>query len=123
DVTQTIEIEHTSLANPLWKWLGIRMTFTPICSFDCQAAVQSAEEIARLGNERGFYQEIEWAREILDWPVEWSALHGIAEIHTPVCKIVVATDPTPTRYTVRVLGHRLPLEGVVELAFPYTRFA
>ncbi len=123
DATQTIELKHTSLANPLWKWLGIRLAFNPICRFDCQAAVHFAEEIARLASELGFHQEIEWAREILDWPVEWSALHGIAEIHTPVCKIIVATDPTPTRYTVRVLGHRLPSEGVAGPAFPYTRYA
>ncbi len=120
NTTQTIEIEHSSIANPLWKWVGIRMAFTPICRFDCPAAVQSAEEIARLGIALDFYEEMEWAREILDWPVEWSALHGVAEVHSPVCKIIFATDATPTRYTVRVLGHRLPSEGSVGLAFPYT---
>ncbi|MFI5457079.1 MAG: hypothetical protein ACHRXM_16660 [Isosphaerales bacterium] len=119
--TRTIEIEHPSLASSLWKWVGIRMLFTTPCRFNCPTAIQSADEIARLGNELGHGQEIEWAREILTWPVEWSALHGIAEIRTPVCKIIAATDATPTKYTIRVHGGRLPSEGVTGLSFPYSK--
>jgi hypothetical protein len=56
---------------------------------------------------------------MLRWPVEWSALHGIAEIKTPVVKISTRTDATPQKYTVRYLGDRYPEIGVQGLTFPY----
>lgn len=115
-----IEIASPSLASPLWKWAGIRLLFTAPCRLDCAAARQSADELARLGDDLGYGQEMAWARDILSWPVEWSALHGIAEIQTPVCKLVVNTDATPKRYTVRVRGDRFPPEGASGLSFPYS---
>jgi hypothetical protein len=116
---RAIEIDRPSLVNPLWKWVGIRLLFTIPCRFDCPAALRSADELARLGDALGHGQEMAWAREILSWPLEWSALHGIAEIRTPVCKLVVTTDATPRRYAVRVHGDRLPDEGASGLSFPY----
>jgi hypothetical protein len=59
--------------------------------------------------------------ELLDWPVEWSALHGIAEIRTPVVKIATRTDPTPERYVVRWMGKSFPADGARGLMFPYSQ--
>ena len=30
--------------------------------------------------------------EILSWPVEWSVLHGIAEIKTPIFRVISRSD-------------------------------
>lgn len=56
---------------------------------------------------------------ILSWPVSWSTLHGIAEIKTPVCKIICNTDATATKYTLRLRGTRYPEEGAQGLGFPF----
>ena len=41
--------------------------------------------------------------EILDWQLEWSALHGIAEIKNSLFKISTRTDATPSRYSIKVV--------------------
>ena len=51
--------------------------------------------------------------------VEWSGLHGIAEIKTPVLKISARTDATAQKYTVRWSGTGYPDEGATGLRFPY----
>jgi hypothetical protein len=50
---------------------------------------------------------------------EWSALHGIAEIKTPVLKASTRTDATPCNYTLRRQRDNYPLEGVRRLSSPY----
>ena len=62
---------------------------------------------------------MDWLLEILSWPIEWSALHGIAEIKTPVLKASTRTDAAPCKYTVRRQGDNYPLEGIRGLNFPY----
>jgi hypothetical protein len=69
--------------------------------------------------ENGFKEEMEWLRQILSWPVEWSALHGIAEIKTPLLKICTKTDATAGKSTVRWVGESYPEEGAQGLCFPY----
>jgi hypothetical protein len=64
---------------------------------------------------------MDWMLEILDWPVQWSALHGIAEIKTPVLKVSARTDATPVDYVVRRPGRARPREGARGLGFPYGR--
>jgi hypothetical protein len=50
---------------------------------------------------------------------EWSALHGIAEIKTPVLKASTRTDATSCKDTVRRRGDNYPLEGIRRLSSPY----
>jgi SAM-dependent methyltransferase len=62
---------------------------------------------------------MDWLLEILSWPVEWSALHGIAEIKTPVLKVCTRTDATPSKYVIRRQGEAYPAEGAQGLTFAY----
>jgi SAM-dependent methyltransferase len=62
---------------------------------------------------------MEWLLDMLSWPVEWSALHGIAEVRTPILKISTATDATAERLEVRRQGEGYPEEGARGLHFPY----
>jgi hypothetical protein len=62
---------------------------------------------------------MDWMLQILDWPVEWSALHGIAEIKTPILKVSTCTDATPCKYTVRYKGRSTPPEAAQGLRFPF----
>ena len=45
-------------------------------------------------------------REILNFPLEWSSLHGIAEIINPIFKISTRSDATKYRYTIRLVPHK-----------------
>jgi 2-polyprenyl-3-methyl-5-hydroxy-6-metoxy-1,4-benzoquinol methylase len=116
-----IEIPQVSNSNILLRWLGVRAVFHLPCRFDCEATQQLADNLADVARNAGFDEELAWLSEMLRWPVEWSALHGIAEIKTPVVKISTRTDATPQKYTVRYLGDRYPEIGVQGLTFPYKR--
>jgi len=57
---------------------------------------------------------------VLSWPVEWSALHGAAEIRYPVVKVVTRTGYSADKRVVQRTGTTYPAEGARGLVFPYT---
>lgn len=109
------------LLNTLLRWIEIRLIPHMPCAFDCPASVANGRAFADLGKESGFGQEMEWAEEMLSWPMEWSALHGIAEVRTPVLKFMAETDPTDRKRLVRIAGAGYPAEGARGITFPYSR--
>jgi hypothetical protein len=119
DGTTTIEIDGPPQANILWRWMGARAVPHLPCRADCEATVAFADGMLAVGRESGFTEEMDWLVEILSWPVEWSALHGIAEIKTPVLKVSTRTDATAAKYTVRRAGSAFPNEGAHGLSAPF----
>jgi len=119
--THVIEVDGPSVANILWRWAGIRAVPHLPCSFTCKKTISFGQTMVKVGRKHGFTQEMDWLLEILSWPVEWSALHGIAEIKTPIVKISTNTDATPNEYKVyyRGLPGAYPKEGARGLDFPY----
>lgn len=115
----TLEVAGPPQANILWRWMGVRAVPHLPCRFDCDATVAAADALIEVGHQSGFGNEMDWLTEVLSWPVEWSALHGIAEIKTPVLKVSTRTDATAGRYTVRRHGTRSPDEALRGLGFPY----
>jgi hypothetical protein len=115
----TIEIPQVSQSSMLLRWLGPRQVFHLPCRFDCEATAELANRMAEVWQQSGLVEELSWLNEMLRWPVEWSALHGIAEIKTPVVKISTRTDATAEKYAVRYLGDTYPHEGARGLHFPY----
>lgn len=114
-----IEIECPNETNILLRWLGIRAIPHLPCSFHCNDTVEMAKKYISLGRKNGYEEEMDWLTEMLSWPVEWSALHGIAEIKTPIIKIISCTDATPIKYVVQRKGLTYPPEGARGLVFPY----
>ena len=106
-------------SNILWRWMGVRAVPHLPCRFDCGATATLGRRFVELGREAGYATEMTWLIEILRWPVEWSALHGIAEIKTPIMKVSTRTDATARRYVVRHPGEAYPAEGARGLGFPY----
>lgn len=105
--------------NILLRWLGIRSVFHLPCSFHCN----DTDEIGNINLtvlKEKFVKEAEWLEEMLQWPIEWSCLHGIAEIKTPVCTISSRTDATGKKYTIKLAGTVYPNEGAKGVNFPYT---
>lgn len=91
------------------------------CSFKCDVTVEFGKKMIQVGRKAGYATEMDWLMEILSWPVEWSALHGIAVIKTPVLKASTRTDATSCEYVVRREGTTYPFEGASGLNFPYSR--
>jgi hypothetical protein len=108
-------------ANILLRWAGVRSVFHLPCSFECAKTIELADEYTKLAIKLGLYKETIWLKEMLSWPIEWSALHGIAEIKTPVFRISSRTDLTGDKYTVRYHGLFVPAEGAKGMQFPFIR--
>lgn len=119
---ETVVLSGPIEANILWRWMNVRSVPHLPCSFDCDATVEFGRTLLQLGKDIGCRDEIGWIEEILSWPVEWSALHGIAEIKTPVLRVSASTDATPCKYRVQRQGKGYPLEGATGNCFPYRRF-
>lgn len=115
----TIEVAGPAESNILWRWMGIRAVPHLPCRFDCADTVRLGKRFVEVGRLAGYDQEMDCLLDILSWPVEWSALHGIAEIKTPVLKVSTRTDATPSKYVVRRQGGAYPGEGAQGLMFPY----
>ncbi len=116
---KVIDVTGAPEANILWRWMGIRAVPHLPCSFDCQSTIVFGKKLIEVGKEAGYVTEMDWLLEILSWSVEWSALHGIAEIKTPILKVSTRTDATPSKYMVRREGVASPFEGAKGLNFPY----
>jgi hypothetical protein len=114
-----LEVEGPWQTNIFWRWLGIcAMPHLP-CSLDCDVSRTIADSLLELGRQAGYVQEMDWMREVLSWPVEWTALHGVVIVSTPILKITARTDPTDERLTIRRHGEAYPTEGAAGLCFPY----
>jgi hypothetical protein len=106
-------------SNILLQSLGIRAVPHAPCSFGCHETAGLAEDLARVAVTAGYEEEYRWLLSILSWPAEWSALHGIAEIRTPVLRLCIPTDATAGEYVVRWNGSSLPEEAAKGIGFPY----
>jgi len=114
-----IDLQCVPACNVMLRWLSPRMVFHLPCRFDCPATVAQASLFADIAHAAGFDEELAWLEDALRWPLEWSALHGIAEIKSPVARFSTRTDATAPRYVVRVSGDRYPEEGAKAGMFPY----
>ncbi len=115
----TLEMDPGPVANMLLRWVGIRAIPHLPCRFDCAPSVALGRRFLQLGSEAGFKAEMEWLEQMLSWPAEWSALHGIAEVKTPVLKVCTRTEATANKLVLRWKGASYPAEGAQGLAFPY----
>lgn len=112
-----LEPLHTNI---LLRWAGVRAVPHLPCSHSCRPTAELGRKMMRVGRAAGFLDETAWIEQMLSWPVEWSALHGIAELRTPVFKVVTRTDRAPAVRTVRRRGRSYPCEGARGNRFPYT---
>jgi hypothetical protein len=119
-VGKSVAVKCIPQCNVLMRWVGVRLVPHLPCSFACQKTIESAEVFAKAFKDLDLSEEYNWCMEMLSWPTEWTALHGIAEIKNPVLKVSARTDATGEEYRVHVNGHAYPSEGALGLRFPFT---
>jgi hypothetical protein len=105
--------------NILLRWAGVRLVRHLPCSFNCEASAKVGKETLALGRKLGYAKEMNWALEMLSWPMEYSSRNGIAIITTPVFKVVTTTDPLGATYVLRRHSDVYPEEGARALHFPF----
>lgn len=105
--------------NILLRPLGFDLLGYLPCSFDCEESQRLGSARLVLGRETGMAEAIAWLEAMLDWPAEWSALHGIAELKTAIFKTAYNTDFTAEKVTVRYHGRALAADGARGLTFAY----
>lgn len=109
-------IRHT---NVLLKPLGVRPVFHLPCSFVCQPTCELGEDILAL-METLYPQEAAWLQALVSMPMEWSSLHGVAMVVTPILKLVYASDPLPTKVTFHLVSSAYPEHGARGTQFPFS---
>ncbi|WAS90438.1 aKG-HExxH-type peptide beta-hydroxylase [Nannocystis punicea] len=82
------------LLSPLLARLGVRVLDHAVCSPTCAASLAAAEERVVALRLRDA-EAAEWLLAMLSWPTRWSALHGIAEVKTPVFKLCHDSEDSP----------------------------
>lgn len=111
----SITLDSCWQTNTLLDPIGIRCIAHWPCQVNCSRSIGMADAIAAT-RERPEYGRL---TEILAWPTAWSALHGIAEVKTPVFKLIYDTDATAHKHELKRLGSVTPAEGAQGLEFPY----
>jgi len=107
--------------NPLLVPVGLAATLPWPRSFACAEAEAEGEALLACAAAHGRDEAIGYLRQILSWPVAWTALHGVAEVKTPVFRFIRSTPATAQRLTVHRLGAALPEGASRGLGFPFAR--
>lgn len=104
--------------SPLLARIGVRVLEYLPCEPDCAAAMAAAQR--RLERMRARDPEVsDWALQALAWPIRWSALHGIAEVKTPLFKICHDTDDSPGCHALVRAGEVWPEAGAQGVRAPF----
>jgi hypothetical protein len=115
------QIYGNTMLNPCWSRLGIMsVPYSPI-SIHCKESISIAANIKSIAKNLLPAEIYNSWYEILSWPVEWTALHGIAELKTPLFKMIYNTDSTGEKYVLQLDSDTYPDDGLNGLLFPYKK--
>ncbi|MEK9767585.1 MAG: hypothetical protein VW683_01580 [Betaproteobacteria bacterium] len=118
---RVVQVNQNPYTTQLGRWYGCRIAYHLPCKFDCKPSIALGKQMESVWRSLGWGDDFDMLHEVLSWPMEWSALHGIAEIKTPIHKISTRTDSTFEKYTVQGIGERYPEDGAKGIMFPYKK--
>lgn len=107
--------------NTLLRVVGLDLLGYQPCSLDCAESQALAAARVALGREAGLTEAMDWLEQMLDWPAEWTALHGIAEGKTAIFRFLSKTDYTAGLVKIRYQGRALAPEAARGLTFVHQR--
>lgn len=106
-------------ANILGRWAGVRAVPWLPCSLACRATVEAWDTHWGPLAVDTDPEAVDWLRTLLQASWKWSALHGIAEIETPIFKVSTRTDACDEVHTVEYVGAHELEAGATGTRFPY----
>ncbi len=110
--------EKSFLMNVFWQPLGLSLLDYFPCSSRCTESMELANQLFDKFT-MSHPQEAEWLQEILSWPLEWSTLHGIAEVKTPIVTFCYNATAMGNKVTIELHTSEYPVEGGHGVCFPY----
>ncbi|HET8846037.1 MAG TPA: radical SAM protein [Ktedonobacteraceae bacterium] len=116
---QQIDISCSPVMNILLRQLGIALPDYLPCHLHCEESTRRSSALLALGHEVAAGEEIHWLEEMLNWPAEWSTLHGVAELKTGIVKLAYESDFFEQKHTIRYHGVTLASDAARGLSFAY----
>lgn len=96
---RVIEVEGHIHTNQMLRYYGFRTTSHFPCNLNCEGSIEMGD--VWLGvMEKTNKAETDVLIEILEMPLIWSCLHGIATVETPAFTVITNSLPTKDRWTV-----------------------
>jgi hypothetical protein len=120
--TETLIVHgQTPMSILLWEDMGLSLFAGIPSGLTCSECGHIIQSHLNWMDTCGHGTDAEALREILSWPVEWSSLHGIEELRTPLFKLQATNWAKLYRqkHTVQIMGDGYPAEGATGLQFPY----
>jgi uncharacterized protein len=102
--------------------MGLRLLRHLPCSPRCKGSIALGKAtLAGLRDVCAHNKQplLDRLQEILSWSYNWSSLHGIAELKSPIFKMIVNSQPLAHKVQVHWQGSREPATGRKGLEFPY----
>jgi len=106
--------------NVLLRHVVIRVVFHLPCSVDCRPSVKRGQEILELMDKNKLNREMNWLRDLLSMPMQWTSLHGIAMVVTPVLKTTYASDALAHKVILNLHSNDYPRYGASGNQFPFS---
>lgn len=106
-------------SNPILRYIGLRVGFHIPCSFNCEKTNEIANERMWGIKQKKDTETFAMLTALLSMPMEWSLLHGVALIKTPIFYVRANSMPTEEKYTIRLHGDFIPREAATGSDFPF----
>ena len=116
------DFDQTNLVynNVLLRHIGIRGVFHLPCSVACEPSVQiGAQIIGMTMHTGGLFKEAGWLQQLLAMPMQWTSLHGVAMVVTPILKTIYASDPLARKAILDLDSSSYPEHGARGNKFPF----
>jgi len=100
------------------RYNGLRIAAHIPCSYSCEKTRSGSARWVELGRTLrlpGLSELI----DLLNMPTSWDCLHGIAQITTPIYRLVTNSTPCHPRYVVRKHGEFIPEYAAKGNQFPF----
>ena len=118
--SETIEIEEPNqISNPILRCIGLRVGFHIPCSLGCAYTAAAGIERLSLCKTNKDKDAAETLLALLSMPMEWSVLHGIALVKTPIFYVRANSLPAIKKYTIKLMGKFIPKEAMPGKNFPF----
>lgn len=107
--------------NTFMSVFNLGVTFHKTCSHDCKHSLDRARKWLQLAEDLKM-DGLEDLKLLMQMPMEWDSMKGIAYIRSPLFKASYNSNTTAERFIVQREGVYYPEEAPMGLEFPYNEY-